>query len=96
MNFKEVHARYGGVTLHFTGYWKYVFNFEGKAVDGSKIHLSLGGDGDDIYKMGVGPTTTFDDEHILLALTVYDKDGELIFTGDDIDMWKELNKRDTQ
>lgn len=55
MNKKEFVDKYGSEVLQFTGYYKYTFNFEGTAADGSKILANLGGDREEIYRAYIYP-----------------------------------------
>jgi hypothetical protein len=55
---KEALERYSEVKVPFTGYYKYVFTFYGRAPDGAEIEIRVGGASGDIYRMSVTPQTT--------------------------------------
>lgn len=50
---EEAIEKYGKVPLLFSSYYKYSFVFRGKAEDGAQIYVSVGGNGDDIYRFDV-------------------------------------------
>lgn len=50
---KEFIEKYGDVEVKFSRYYKYTFSFSGKTEDGANIHVSYGGNHDDIYRFGV-------------------------------------------
>ena len=45
--------KYGDAKVKFSSYYKYTFTFVGQLEDGSIITLSVGGGGDDVYKLSV-------------------------------------------
>ena len=53
MNLQQIKEKYGEVKLKFNGYYKYSFNFTGKTEEGEEIHVLVGGNSDDIYRMEV-------------------------------------------
>ena len=50
---KEFVEKYGNVEVKFSHYYKYTFSFSGKTDDGANIHVSYGGNHDDIYRFSV-------------------------------------------
>jgi hypothetical protein len=45
--------KYGDAKVKFSSYYKYTFTFVGQLEDGSTITLSVGGGGDDVYRLSV-------------------------------------------
>ena len=50
---KEFIEKYGDVKVKFSSYFKFSFTYAGELPDGKKITVSVGGNSDDIYRMGV-------------------------------------------
>jgi hypothetical protein len=51
----EFIIKYGNRKVKFSGYYKYTFNYVAQTDDGLKITVSVGGNGDDIYRHEVFP-----------------------------------------
>ena len=47
---KEFLEKYDGMHLTFYRYYKYTFTFRGTDDDGTVVHVSRGGNADDIYR----------------------------------------------
>lgn len=54
MTREEFIAKYGDVKVTFTCYYKYTFSFSGTCDNGYDIFVDVGGNGDNIYSLGVG------------------------------------------
>jgi len=53
MTKQDVVSLYGAVECTFNEYHKYKFHFSGIANDGAKIHIVVGGDAADIYRIHI-------------------------------------------
>ena len=50
---EEFLEKYGNVEVVFSFYYKYSFVFEATLAHGKTLYVSVGGDGDDIYRLEV-------------------------------------------
>ncbi len=50
---QEFLEEYGGVFVEFSSYYKYTFTFVATLAHGNQLCVSIGGDGDDIYRLEV-------------------------------------------
>lgn len=55
---EEFLKSYGDVDVVFFEYYKYTFSFKGK-LDDIEIFVSIGGDGDDVYRLSVQADTVY-------------------------------------
>jgi hypothetical protein len=53
MTLEEVYEEYSGLPLLFTRYYKYIFTYEGRPLNGGKLYVDVGGTPGDIYRMEV-------------------------------------------
>lgn len=58
MELKEILSQYGNEILNFSRYYKYSFSFTKTMSNGTTIHVSVGGNRDDIYRFEAAPFMT--------------------------------------
>lgn len=53
MTKQEFFDKYGDVVVSFSSYYKYVFYYKADLPDGTLIHVSVGGNSEDIYRFDI-------------------------------------------